>query len=220
MGEEGTGQRCAWKMILLFKVMRWRLNQCVCVCVCVRVRKKYFRQRGAGTGNSPLCLFCCWISASWFIFMWRGLMHNLLDTGEKYTVNGSKNPLICLNEFGDRYVGEHWICARHSAQLFTCIFHYIFTATICFIIISLLWWGIEASWNWVVALVVELVRSGVRIWTRSLWDSGTRVLSPFWPAFDKFHSLIHCLHEFVMAKFQSINYLVFFFKVVIALRKT
>jgi len=64
-------------------------------------------------------------------------------------------------------MGEHWICTRHSAQLFTYIFHDIFhdifTATICFIISLFYDEKFRLSEIERVALVVELVSSGVGI---------------------------------------------------------
>lgn len=50
-----------------------------------------------------------------------------------------------------------------------------------------------------------------------LWNPCFR---PLLSVFAILHSLIHLLHEFTMAKCQSINYLVFFFKAMIDLRKT
>lgn len=116
-------------------------------------------------------------------------------------------------------MGEHWLCARNRAQLFTCIFHDIFTA-ICFIIISLFYdEKLRLSEIERVALVVELVSGGVGIWTRSLWDSGTHVLSPFCQCLPYF---INSYTIFVSLPWLSVslNYLVFFFKAMIGLRKT
>lgn len=76
-----------------------------------------------------------------------------------------------------------------GARFFTCIFHYIFTATICFIMISLFYDGkLRHSEIERVALVVEWWSGDLN---QEFGDSGTHVLRPFCQCLPNFiHSYI------------------------------